>query len=74
MCSKDVVSVVPGNAAPIGPFSPAVKCGGLVYVSGAIGIDPKTGNMISDSLEEQTEQVCIFEFFLMFFWRSCCRI
>ncbi len=41
---------------PIGPYSQAVRTGGLVFTSGQIGIDPKTGNL-SSSIDEQTGQV-----------------
>jgi 2-iminobutanoate/2-iminopropanoate deaminase len=47
------------NNAPgaIGPYSQAVKTGGLVFCSGQIPIDPATGEFVSDSVAEQTEQV-----------------
>ncbi len=41
----------------IGPYSQAVKANGLVFVSGQIPIDPKTGAFVSDDVSEQTEQV-----------------
>ncbi len=41
--------------AAIGPYSPAVKVGNLLFISGQIGLD-KDGNM-KETLEEQTEQV-----------------
>lgn len=43
--------------AAIGPYSQAVAAGNIVYVSGQIPIDPATGNMVSGSIEEQTERV-----------------
>jgi len=43
--------------AAIGPYSQAVVCGGLLFVSGQIAIDPKTGNFIQGDIEKQTEQV-----------------
>ena len=30
----------------IGPYSQAVKIGNMVYLSGQIGLDPKTGNLV----------------------------
>jgi 2-iminobutanoate/2-iminopropanoate deaminase len=47
------------NRAPqaIGPYSQAVKANGLVFVSGQIPIDPKTGQFIAGGIAEQTEQV-----------------
>jgi 2-iminobutanoate/2-iminopropanoate deaminase len=41
----------------IGPYSQAIKAGGMVYCSGQIPIDPATGDFVSDSVGEQTEQV-----------------
>ena len=41
----------------IGPYSQAVKAGGMVFCSGQIPIDPATGEFVSASVAEQTEQV-----------------
>ena len=41
----------------IGPYSQAVKAGGMVFCSGQIPIDPATGEFVSDVVAEQTEQV-----------------
>lgn len=43
--------------AAIGPYSQAVKINGLVYTSGQIAIVPATGNIESDTIQGQTEQV-----------------
>ncbi len=45
------------NAAPaaIGPYSQAVACGGLVYLSGQLGSDPATG-IIPDNFAVQARQ------------------
>lgn len=42
--------------APIGPYSQAIRSDDIVYTSGQIGIDPKTGNL-TGSVEAQTDQV-----------------
>ena len=42
----------------IGPYSQAVKCGGLVFTSGQIAINPASGNVEADTIEGQTEQIC----------------
>lgn len=42
----------------IGPYSQAVKAGDLVFTSGQIAIDPATGNVEAQTIEEQTHQVC----------------
>ncbi len=40
----------------IGPYSPAIKLGDFVYLSGQIPVNPETGAM-GESIEEQTAQV-----------------
>jgi len=47
------------NNAPgaIGPYSQAIKAGGMVFCSGQIPIDPATGEFVSDVVAEQTDQV-----------------
>ncbi len=42
----------------IGPYSQAVKVGNLVFTSGQIAINPATGAVEAQTIEEQTEQVC----------------
>ena len=41
----------------IGPYSQAVQAGGLTFVSGQVAINPKTGDLMNASIEEQAEQV-----------------
>ena len=53
---KDIVSTQRAPEA-IGPYSQAVKAGGMVYCSGQIPIDPNTGEFVSNDVTEQTEQV-----------------
>ncbi len=42
----------------IGPYSQAVKVGGLVFTSGQIAINPETSLVEATTIEGQTEQVC----------------
>ena len=42
----------------IGPYSQAVKTGTLVFTSGQIAINPATGSVEAETIEQQTEQVC----------------
>ena len=48
------------NNAPgaIGPYSQAIKANGLLFTSGQIAINPKTGEVEAKTIEEQTKQVC----------------
>ncbi len=41
----------------IGPYSQATILNGVVYTSGQIAINPATGNVESDTIEGQTEQI-----------------
>lgn len=43
--------------APIGPYSQAVLKGNTLYTSGQIAINPATGELITDRIEAETEQV-----------------
>jgi 2-iminobutanoate/2-iminopropanoate deaminase len=43
--------------AAIGPYSQAIKIQGLVYTSGQVPVNPKTGKIDSDDIEVQAKQV-----------------
>jgi len=43
--------------AAIGPYSPALKVGNLIFASGQVPIDPKTGEMIEGNIEAKTRRV-----------------
>jgi len=42
---------------PAGAYSPAVRAGGFVFVSGQIPRDPVSGELVGDHIESQTRQV-----------------
>jgi len=44
-----------GAPAAIGPYSQAIAAGGMLYVSGMLGIDPATGAM-QETVVDQAEQ------------------
>ncbi len=44
-------------AAPVGPFSPAVRAGEFLYLSGQVAQDPATGRLIDGDAAAQTEQI-----------------
>jgi len=54
-----MAEIISTNNAPgaIGPYSQAIKTGGMIFCSGQIPIDTATGNFVSDDVAEQTEQV-----------------
>ena len=41
---------------PIGPYSQAVKSNGLLYMSGQVALDPKTGEVTGSTIAEQTDR------------------
>ena len=43
--------------SPIGPYNQAVIANGFMYISGQVGMNPKTGKIIKDSISDETEQV-----------------
>jgi len=57
--SRDGRSIICTDKAPkaLGPYAQAVKYGDMLFVSGMIPIDPKTGELSIGSLEEQTTLV-----------------
>ena len=48
---------IQSNEAPaaIGPYSQAITAGGMIYVSGMLGIDPASG-ALKETVTEQAEQ------------------
>ena len=53
---KKIISTDKAPAA-IGPYSQAVRFGNLLFVSGQIALDPKTGELVEGDIEAQTRQV-----------------
>jgi 2-iminobutanoate/2-iminopropanoate deaminase len=47
----------PNAAKPIGPYSPAIRAGNLLFISGQVGFDPTTGALIDGDISAQTDQV-----------------
>jgi 2-iminobutanoate/2-iminopropanoate deaminase len=47
----------PNAAKPIGPYSPAIRTGNLLFISGQVGFDPATGVLIDGGITPQTDQV-----------------
>jgi 2-iminobutanoate/2-iminopropanoate deaminase len=43
--------------AAIGPYSQAIRAGNLIFVSGQIPLNPKTGELVTGDIETQTKQV-----------------
>ena len=50
-------SAYKGVVTPIGPYSPGVGVSGTVYLSGQIGIDPATNQIVDGGTEAQAKRV-----------------
>ncbi len=46
-----------GAPAAIGPYSQGIACGGFLFCSGQIPLDPASGKMVEGGIEAQTERV-----------------
>jgi len=44
-------------AKPVGPFSPAIRAGDTLYLSGQVAQDPATGKIIAGDVAAQTERI-----------------
>ncbi len=55
---KEIVSTGAAPAA-IGPYSQAVRCGDLLFVSGQIPLDPETGAVLPGGIAEQAGRVML---------------
>ena len=54
--TKTAISTT-GAPAAIGPYSQAVRVGDLLFASGQVGLDPKTGQIVAGGIVGQTERV-----------------
>lgn len=56
MAGKEII-VSDRLPAPKGPYSPAVRANGFIFVSGQGPVDPGTGEVLRGTIQQQTEQV-----------------
>jgi 2-iminobutanoate/2-iminopropanoate deaminase len=47
----------PDAPQAIGPYSPAIRAGQLLFVSGQVALDPATGQMVGGDVRAQTRRV-----------------
>lgn len=45
-----------GAPAAIGPYSQAIECGGWVFCSGQIGLEPGSGSLVTGGIEAETRR------------------
>ncbi len=53
---KEIVSTA-GAPKAVGPYSQGVKCGGFLFCSGQLPLDPVTGKIVEGGIREQTARV-----------------
>src|SRR6266568_2218607 len=53
---KKIISTLDAPAA-VGPYSQAVRIGSTIYCAGQIPLDPKSGQIVSTDISEQTRRV-----------------
>ena len=54
---KQIIRTPDAPSSPL--FSQAIRVGSTVYVSGIVGMDPKTKQMAGSTIQEQTRQALI---------------
>jgi len=57
MAADKIAIATSGAPAAIGPYSQAIRAGGMVFTSGQVGLDPATGAMVPGGVKEQTTRV-----------------
>ena len=53
---EKIVISTPNAPAAIGPYAQGIRLGDVVYTSGQLPIDPKTGELVSDDIKKATRQ------------------
>ena len=56
MAAKQAITS-PTAAPAIGPYSPAIRVGNLLFISGQIPLDPATGQLVEGDIRPQTARV-----------------
>lgn len=52
-----IIINTPDAPAPIGPYNQAVLVDNTLYASGQIALNPKTMDLITDNIDDETQQV-----------------
>jgi len=49
-------AIIPEGAVIVGPYSPAVEAGELIFVSGQVPVDGATGKIVDGDIQDQVKQ------------------
>lgn len=53
---KEIIHTAAAPGA-VGPYSQGVRAGGFVFTAGQLALDPASGKMVGETIEEQTRRV-----------------
>ena len=53
--NREVIQAGTGSK-PVAPYSPGIKAGGFIHVSGQVPVDSQSGEIVAGDIEEQTRQ------------------
>lgn len=56
MSNRELITAA-GATKPIGPYSPGLKAGNMLFLSGSIPLDPVSGQVVPGDITAQTRQV-----------------
>lgn len=53
------LKVIHSSSAPsaVGPYSQAIQAGNLIFLSGLVGLDPKTSGLVSGGFQKELQQI-----------------
>ncbi|MGD9592296.1 MAG: Rid family detoxifying hydrolase [Candidatus Berkiella sp.] len=53
------LKVIHSSSAPsaVGPYSQAIQAGNLIFLSGLVGLDPKTSDLVSGGFHKELQQI-----------------
>ena len=54
---KQQLKIASDNSTAASPYSPGLRVGDFIFVSGQVPRDPATGKIVGETIEEQTAQV-----------------
>jgi 2-iminobutanoate/2-iminopropanoate deaminase len=57
MSTKRKVVTTDRAPAALGPYSQAIRSGGMIFTAGQVPLDPDSGTLVTGSIEDQTHQV-----------------
>src|ERR1700710_146739 len=66
MGQKEAI-VTDKSPPPLPYFSQAIKCQGMIYCSGSVGMDPKTNKLVEGSVADRTVSISVLNKLIILF-------